>query len=362
MIGVTGYYGYGNVGDDMLMLNLLKLLRSSNVVVYAPSEKAAGNIRTHFDCLVSITQSLPKDSEQLDLLIFGGGGVLHDSAMLNLWPKRIIEQVKCPIALLGLGIPHGEDLTLATHKIDYIVNKACFVGLRDFESIAIFKQLWNKPCFLFPDLALLTERLEVQRLSNLLLQFKGVSSDFRRLSPKHFDSIAKRQLGMLKGEMFPWKTATCEQALKAVASAGACVGVSMHFGLLALTQHTPFKMVQYQGKVKSVLGLVVNDSRIVYPSEVYKAEKFLPIPAFSKHELYRLGLIQDYLRNCLCRIKSFKFSNMPNYPLPVPQISTRFKYGGVRLKPKFLRDSKKIVSSALDLIRTRRARKVQLQR
>lgn len=355
MIGVTGYYGYGNVGDDMLMLNLLNFFGPCNVVVYAPSEKAASNLRAQFDWLVSSTQFLPKDSEQLDLLVFGGGGVLHDSAMLNLWPKRIIEQVKCPIALLGLGIPHGEDLTLATHKIDYIVNKACFVGLRDFESEAIFKQLWNEPCFLFPDLALLTEHLEVQRLSNLLLQFKGVSSDFRRLSPKHFDSIAKRQLGMLNGEMFPWKTATCEQAQKAVASAGACVGVSMHFGLLALTQHTPFKMVQYQGKVKSVLGLVVDDSRIVYPSKIYKAEKFLPIPAFSKHELDRLVLIKDYLKNCLHRIKSLKFNNMPNYPLPVPQINTRFKYGGVKPKPKFLRDLRKIVSSALGLIRTAQA-------
>ena len=355
MIGVTGYYGYGNVGDDMLMLNLLNFFGPRNIVVYVPSERAAGNLRAQFDWLVSTTQFLPKDSEKLDLLVFGGGGVLHDSAMLNLWPKRIIEQVKCPIALLGLGIPHGEDLTLATHKIDYIVNKACFIGLRDFESKAIFKQLWNEPCFLFPDLALLTERLEVQRFSNLLLQFKGVSSDFRRLSPKHFDSIAKRQLGMLKGEMFPWKTATCEQALKAVASADACVGVSMHLGLLALTQHTPFKMVQYQGKVKSVLGLVVDDSRIVYPSKVYKAEKFLSIPAFSKHELDRLFLIRDYLKNCLDRIKSFKFNNMPNYPLPVPQINTRFKYGGVKPKPKFLRNLRKIVSSALGLIRTAQA-------
>jgi hypothetical protein len=129
----------------------------------------------------------------------------------------------------------------------------------------------------------------------------------------------------------------------------------MHFGLLALTQHTPFKMVQYQGKVKSVLGLVVDDSRIVYPSKVYKAEKFLSIPAFSKHELDRLFLIRDYLKNCLDRIKSFKFNNMPNYPLPVPQINTRFKYGGVKPKPKFLRNLRKIVSSALGLIRTAQA-------
>lgn len=351
MIGVTGYYGYGNVGDDMLMLNLLKFFGPHNIVVYAPSEKAAGNIRAQFDCLVSTTQFLPKDSKKLDLLAFGGGGVLHDSAMLNLWPKHIIEQVECPIALLGLGIPHGEDLTLATHKIDYIVNKARFVGLRDFKSKAIFKQLWNTPCFLFPDLALLTERLEVQHSHNLLLQFKGVSSDFRRLSPKHFDSIAKGQLIMLGGEMFPWKTATCEQALKAVASAGACVGVSMHFGLLALTQHTPFKMVEYQGKVKSVLGLVVDDSRIVYPSKVYNTELFLPIPDFSKHELDRLVLIKDYLKKCLRKIKSFKFDDMPNYPLHVPQINTRFKYGGVKPKPKFLRDLRKAVSSAFGLIK-----------
>ncbi len=352
MIGVTGYYGYGNVGDDMLLRNLLKFFGTRKVVVYSPAEKAGGNLRAHFDCLVSTTQFLPKDSEQLDLLVFGGGGVLHDSAMLNLWPKRIIEQVKCPIALLGLGIPHGENLTLATHKIDYIVDKACFVGLRDFKSKAIFKQLWNKPCFLFPDLALLTERLEVQRSDNLLLQFKGVSSDFRRLSPKHFDSIAKRQLSMLNGEMLPWKTATCEQALKAAASAGACVGVSMHFGLLALTQHTPFKMLQYQGKVRSVLGLVVDDSRIVYPSKVYNAEELLPIPDFSKHELDRFVLIKDYLKNCLRKIKSSKFDSMPNYPLPIPQINTLFKYGGVKPKPKFLRDLRKAVSSAFSLIRT----------
>ena len=93
MIGVTGYYGYGNVGDDMLLCNLLKFFGTRKVVVYAPSEKAAGKLRAQFDCLVSTTQFLPEDSEQLNLLVFGGGGVLHDSAMLNLWPKRVIEQV-----------------------------------------------------------------------------------------------------------------------------------------------------------------------------------------------------------------------------------------------------------------------------
>lgn len=346
MIGVTGYYGYGNVGDDILLRNLLNFFGNHKVVVYAPSKVAAENIRTQFGCLVSAIHSLPRETEQLDLLIFGGGGVLHDSAMLNLWPKNIIEQVKCPIALLGLGIPHGEKLTLATHKIDYLVDKACFVGLRDFESEAIFKQLWNKPCFLFPDLAFLTERVEVKRTGGLLMQYKGISSDFRRLSPKRFDPIAKRQLRILGGEMFPWKTATCKEALEAVASAGACVGVSLHFGLLALTQRTPFKMVQYQGKVRSVLGIVVDESRIVYPNRVYDSKEFLPVPDFSKYELERFVLIQDYLTSCLSRIKSFKFDDLPDYPLQKPQIKTRFNYGGVKPKPKILRDLRKTVSRA----------------
>jgi hypothetical protein len=344
VIGVTGYYGYGNVGDDILLRNLLKFFGIRKVVVYAPTEKAAGNVKVQFDCLASTTKFLPDDSKQLDLLVFGGGGVLHDSAMLNLWPKRIIEQVKCPIALLGVGIPHGEGLMLATHKIDYIVNKACFVGLRDFESKAIFKQLWNRTCFLFPDLAFLTERLEVARSVDLLLQYKGVPSNFRRLSPKHFKSIAQRQLRILNGKMFPWKTAKYEDALKAVASAFACVGVSLHFGLFALTQGTPFKMLPYLGKVPGVLGLVVDDSRIVYPSKVCNVEEFLPVPAFSERELDRFVLIKDYLKKCLIRIKSFKFDDMPSYPLPVPQIKTRYKFGGVKPKPKILRDLRKAVS------------------
>jgi len=344
VIGVTGYYGYGNVGDDLLLRHSLEFFGPRNVVVYVPAEKAAGNVRAQFDCSVSTIKFLPADSKQLDLLVFGGGGVLHDSAMLNLWPKRIIEQVKCLIALLGVGTPHGEGFMLASHKIDYIVDKACFVGLRDFESKAIFEQLWDKTCFLFPDLAFLNERLEVERSVDLLLQFKGVSSDFRRLSPKNFESIAQRQLKVLNGEMFPWATANCENAVKAVASACACVGVSLHFGLLALTQGKPFKMLQYQGKVPGVLGLVVDDSRIVYPSKVYNVEELLPVPDFSERELDRLALIKDYLKACLRRIKSFKFDDMPNYPLPVPEIKTRYKFGGVKPKPKILRDLRKTVS------------------
>jgi len=275
VIGVTGYYGYGNVGDDLLLRHSLEFFGPRNVVVYVPAEKAAGNVRAQFDCSVSTIKFLPADSKQLDLLVFGGGGVLHDSAMLNLWPKRIIEQVKCLIALLGVGTPHGEGFMLASHKIDYIVDKACFVGLRDFESKAIFEQLWDKTCFLFPDF---------------------------------------------------------------------CVGVSLHFGLLALTQGKPFKMLQYQGKVPGVLGLVVDDSRIVYPSKVYNVEELLPVPDFSERELDRLALIKDYLKACLRRIKSFKFDDMPNYPLPVPEIKTRYKFGGVKPKPKILRDLRKTVS------------------
>jgi polysaccharide pyruvyl transferase WcaK-like protein len=342
VIGVTGYYGYGNVGDDILLRNLLKSFGTRDVVVYVPAEKACGNIKAQFDCMVSTTQFLPDDSKQLDLLIFGGGGVLHDSAMLNLWPKRVIEQVKCPIALLGVGIPHGEGFMLVSHKIDYIVDKACFVGLRDFNSKAIFEQLWSKPCTLFPDLAYLTERINAKKSTDLLLQFKYVPSDYRKLAPKGFNTKARRQINAFNGEMFCWESANCESALRALASARGCLGVSLHFGLMSLTQKVPILMLQYQGKVRSVLGLVTHGSRIIYPSKVRRAEDFLPIEDYSASEMDKFFAIKEYLKSCMNRIQSFRFDDMPEYPLAVPQIRTKFKLGIVKPKPKFLRDMKRI--------------------
>ena len=308
MIGLTGYYGFGNVGDDLCLRNLLQFYGSEAVHVYVPRAEAARNVRAEFKVKVSTVNQFGK--EKLDLLVFGGGDLIHDLALEALWPQRFISRVCCPVALVGVGIPHGEGCTLASERIGWLARKVVFAGFRDFNSMGIYTKLTGEQCCLAPDPAFLTEKVKVDRGEFTLVQHKGMVADYQRLYPEWYPSSFGEAMALYQESfngnslILNWHGMSPEQAVKEVAQAKGCVGVSLHFALLALSQGTPFKVYPYQGKCRSVLSVAACLQHV-------DGDAVLPV---RWHERERYKLLQDYLKETLANLAKGDFST-PKLPV-----------------------------------------------
>jgi hypothetical protein len=126
-IGVMGYYGFGNAGDEIILDALRRFLTPHRVIPlqlgFPPTPNAIRRLNA------------------FDFLILGGGGLYNDTAPprpfsdFHLWMKHL----DTPIGVLGLGVkrlaPHFAEIT---HKL---VEAAEFFVVRDRES----KQLIGHP-------------------------------------------------------------------------------------------------------------------------------------------------------------------------------------------------------------------------
>jgi hypothetical protein len=118
-IGVMGYYGFGNVGDDILLANVRQMLSPSDLVPFQTDFAAS-----------------EADIERLngyDFLILGGGGLYNQRPArpfdtFHQW-RHLLES---PIGVLGLGVERLDRCFLqATHEL---VERAKFFIVRDAES------------------------------------------------------------------------------------------------------------------------------------------------------------------------------------------------------------------------------------
>jgi polysaccharide pyruvyl transferase CsaB len=109
-IGITGSYGGLNLGDEAILESILRALRedlSAQVVVFSRDVKDTQ--RRHGVEAVPV-RTMTKDESreavrQLDLLIFGGGGILYDEhAQVYLREANLAHEAKVPVMTYGLSV------------------------------------------------------------------------------------------------------------------------------------------------------------------------------------------------------------------------------------------------------------------
>lgn len=119
-IGVMGYYGFGNTGDEIILDNLRSFLAPHRVVPFPVGFPAS--------------REALKRLNNFDFLILGGGGLYNSNvppspfANFGGW----LDSLDTPIGVLGLGMEKLDAPFLAaTHKF---VDKARFFIVRDEQS------------------------------------------------------------------------------------------------------------------------------------------------------------------------------------------------------------------------------------
>lgn len=135
-IGITGSYGGLNLGDEAILEAILRPLREdlrAEVVVFSRDVK--DTTRRHGVEAVPVRTMTKDESRErvrsLDLLVFGGGGILYDEeAQLYLREANLAHQQGVPVMVYGLSAgpldePHNREAVRET------LNRCAAVTVRD---------------------------------------------------------------------------------------------------------------------------------------------------------------------------------------------------------------------------------------
>lgn len=117
-IGVIGWYGHENLGDERILYSLKNFFRNDEVLVFDGWGAARSSIEILNSC---------------DYVLLGGGGLILRGCNVNC---DIIEQLKVPFSCVGISVE-------ADHRdlhgfLDIVKEKADRIILRDRESARIF--------------------------------------------------------------------------------------------------------------------------------------------------------------------------------------------------------------------------------
>jgi polysaccharide pyruvyl transferase CsaB len=303
-VGITGSYGGMNLGDEAILQSIITQLRKDlPVEITVFSRDAEDTKRRH-----GVERSIPvrklsraevqPEIERLDLLVFGGGGILYDAeARIYLREVGIAKEKGVPVMLYAVGagplndptiqnavrecLEHVEAITVRERSAQQVLEAA---GVHRDITVTADPALLLKPEPL-PRGVLKHEGLEGRRrLIGMSVREPGVAApdlDHRVyhallanaadymvdrfdaeivfvpmersvLDTQHSHAVISKMLRaqratVLKGEY------TSGQMLSLMGRFSFAVGMRLHFLVFAALQGVPFVALPYSGKVSGFL-------------------------------------------------------------------------------------------------------------
>lgn len=165
-VGLFGFYGYGNFGDDLMAVLFARFLQQQNVdvVVYKLCQPYAAEYRLH------VANTIPELLDGTDLVIIGGGGALI-SRKPSRWKKRqwglsaklavrakeyallldMLSQRKIPLYALSVGGNGIYPDPLTPSYKQRILEISRYVSVRNSEDLELLQRV-GTPGEFFPDI------------------------------------------------------------------------------------------------------------------------------------------------------------------------------------------------------------------
>ena len=269
-VAVSGYYGFGNTGDEAIALAITREIRKRGMTplllsntpqesAQAFGSEAAARMKPG-PLLAAVARS--------SVLLSGGGGLLQDKTsartlsyylgvirLARFLGKRVVifNQSVGPLSPEG-----GRKVAAALTGLRIIVRDAG--SLETLEGLGLKGELGGDPALLLtptPELTRdlrsviiaprgdVTEALEPLREVTLQLRRAGRHVTALSFMPDH-DDVAAHALGA----NVVLSTRDPQTALDAIARSGYVIGVRLHAVILAAAAGTPFSGVAYDPKVR----------------------------------------------------------------------------------------------------------------
>lgn len=297
-IAVSGYYGFGNTGDEAILTSLLRMLKripNARITVLSAFPRRTSKehgVRAIFR--INPFSVLPAVAS-CDILISGGGGLLQDvtSSRSLLYYLSIILLgilLKKRVVLLAQSI--GPILKKVNRNLtSWILNKVNLITVRDEHSLRELEKLGVKkvPTFQTSDLALLLEKPNT-REEEEVMGFLGIKKPFvvfclrnpkhKKISTKAFSELAQKVQREYQARVvflpfqFSVDQKLCEELSELVPGSLSCpflkpsqiislfrgaelvVGMRLHSLIFSVLSRTPFIPISYDPKVSSFAELL----------------------------------------------------------------------------------------------------------
>ena len=264
-IGLLGWFGYGNVGDDLLLSILAARVRPK--AVFSTRAGTAEGIE------IRDVAELERFSGELDLLLIGGGGLLN-----NRWIAKLgLDGYEGDYGFLSVGIPSADWLD----GLEDVLARARFVTLRDHLALETLGLKYPSiDAFWLPDPAFMLAPRVVERKPLLLLnprtltprrmrtgapedpdgrQVAVMTAVAERCSKSHevraigFEERDRPLLDRLPcaSEVVGW-----ERAAELIAGARGLVTARLHGGILAAVHGTPMVLIDHEDKLRGLADLL----------------------------------------------------------------------------------------------------------
>jgi len=301
-VTICGNYGAKNIGDELILEGLIKLLREIddeikiNVLSDNPTEtENAYNVRSSkkfpagFRSLISFIKTKNKKNikhlKQSDFFILGGGGLFGgpDKKANFIWFMQCIVAIfyKKPIIIIGQSI--GKNLGFFGKQIvKFISKKAKYISLRDHSSTDVLKKINPnlKNIYLYPDLALNLDLEESEGKQQREIAFalrnintidenfiKGIQDfikwilqntdykvkllSFQGGKKDNDEKLNMRVIKDINGDVEIKKNTSKEELIKEYYSSDIVVTMRLHSMILAIKTKTPFIAISYAEKVNA---------------------------------------------------------------------------------------------------------------
>jgi len=273
-IGIVGWFGHRNAGDELILRNMLSSFVNHQVVVFTDMSEGARDIH---GISARPLHDLPSLLKRLDILLVGGGGVLHDRYIKRILPPKNIADCPTPIIVYAAGVPFFEWI----EDLTYFLDKCYLITVRDPQTCQFLKNKYaDYPILYLPDPGFLTPAMEVNRQARkAVLNIRPVPAGWRIGLPEDVNEIVKIQaeslywhlidknyevsvLGFepsdaefLESDAWTYRIVDDLTAIKEIASAECVVAMRYHAGIISFTQGVPALMMAYQPKVVALEGV-----------------------------------------------------------------------------------------------------------
>jgi N-acetylglucosaminyldiphosphoundecaprenol N-acetyl-beta-D-mannosaminyltransferase len=207
---ISGYYGFGNLGDETILAGLLRGIRSeiSDVEILVISGNPLDTRRRYQVAAVSrLNPKILRELRSADLFISGGGGLLQDKTSLRsllyyLSLIYIAQKLNIPSFICAQGIGPLKR-KFSRWLVKRVLQKSTAISVRDEASREVLTELGINNLFLTADLSFLAEvkaegdHLELEHLPPPLI---GISvRDTPGFDPKDFADKVSKTLAASKG-------------------------------------------------------------------------------------------------------------------------------------------------------------------
>jgi polysaccharide pyruvyl transferase WcaK-like protein len=273
-IGIVGWFGHRNAGDELILRNMLSSFADHQVVVFTDMSEGVKDIHS---ISARPLYDLPSLLKRLDVLLVTGGGLLHDRYIKRILPPKSMDASHTPIIVYAAGVPFFE----WTEDLTYFLDKCYLITVRDPQTCQFLKNKYpDYPILYLPDPGFLTPAMEVDRQARkVVLNIRSVPAGWRIGLPEDVNEIVKTQaeslyrylieknnkvsvLGFepsdaefLESDVWTYRIVDDLTAIEEIASAECVVAMRYHAGIISFTQGVPALMIAYQPKVIDLEGV-----------------------------------------------------------------------------------------------------------